>query len=78
MTAPDLLPEHKPLRDNIRRCVNESGLTQVSIAAHLGISEKHLSHMLLGKASMTLEWAARIADVCGYELIITITPKDDQ
>ena len=59
----------------VQKAVRESGLKQKWIAAHLHTGEKHLSHLLNGRASMTLEWAERILDLCGMELTVTVRPR---
>lgn len=60
------------LRAQIQATVKASGLKQIWIARQIGISQKYLSQMLLGRVVMTLDWAQRIAAVCGYQVIVTV------
>ncbi|MDX3587333.1 helix-turn-helix domain-containing protein [Streptomyces europaeiscabiei] len=62
------------LRDQIRATIKATGLKQIWIAQQLGISEKHLSQMLTGRVTLTLDWAQRIAGVCGYKVTVTVEP----
>jgi ribosome-binding protein aMBF1 (putative translation factor) len=62
------------LRANVRTVLIQSGLSQAAIARQLGITAKHLSQMLTGRATLTVRWAERIASVCGWELVITSRP----
>jgi len=59
----------------VQEAVRESGLKQKWIAVRLHTGEKHLSHLLNGRASMTLEWAERILALCGMELVVTVRPR---
>ena len=62
------------LRDQIRATIKASGLKQIWIAQQLGVSQKHLNQMLTGRISLTLDWAQRIATVCGYKVTIVVEP----
>lgn len=66
MTTSDLL------RQEVRRAIDEAGLTQRAVAAELGITEQHVSRMLTGKSLLTLEWADRIVTVCGRQLSVAL------
>ncbi|NUS82714.1 MAG: hypothetical protein HOY75_08170 [Streptomyces sp.] len=59
----------------VQSAVRESGLKQKWIAQQLHIGEKHLSQVLNGRVSMTLEWAERILGLCGMELVVTVRPR---
>lgn len=77
MTAPRLHePEFAELRADLKRCIRASGLRQHEVAARLGITPKHLSQMLTARCGISLHYARRIAEACGHELMITITPKE--
>lgn len=65
------------LRLEVRRCVKAAGLKQINVAAHLGISEQHLSRMLLGNSPMSLDWAVEILELCGREVVITSAPPGE-
>lgn len=62
------------LAQQVRACLETSGHSQAEISRRLSISTKHMSQMLTGKASMSLNRAQQITAACGYRLTITITP----
>lgn len=64
-----------PLHQQVQGAVRDSGLKQTWIARRLGVSDKHLSQLLTGRVVMTLEWAQRILELCGLELVISIRPR---
>jgi plasmid maintenance system antidote protein VapI len=64
------------LRAQIQAAVKASGLKQIWIAERLGVSQKHLSQMLLGRVVLTLDWAQRIASVCGHRVTVTVAPVE--
>jgi plasmid maintenance system antidote protein VapI len=41
---------------------------QYELAERIGVSPKHMNHLLKGKVRMTISQAERIADVLGYDL----------
>lgn len=59
------------LRAAVKDCLARACLSQAHVARQLGISAKHVSWMLTGKAQLSIAWAGRIAEVCGRELRIT-------
>jgi transcriptional regulator with XRE-family HTH domain len=61
------------LRDQVRAAVKASGRKQIWIADKLGISPKHLSQMLTGRVSLTLDWAQQIAVLCDARVLIFVT-----
>jgi plasmid maintenance system antidote protein VapI len=62
------------LRGQIRATIKASGIKQIWIAQQLGVSQKHLSQMLTGRVVLTLDWAQRIAAVCGYRVSVVVEP----
>lgn len=62
------------LRNQIRATIKASGIKQIWIAQQLGISQKHLSQMLTGRVALTLDWAQRIAALCGYKVTVIVEP----
>lgn len=60
------------LRAALRAAIPAAGRHQVTIADDLGVTTKHLCAMLTGRARLTLDWAERIAKVCGYEVVVTV------
>lgn len=72
-----LLGPHSPqdeLRVEVRRCLTRAGLTQAEVARRLGLSQKHVSRMLNGRAVLNLHWADKIARLCGRRLTIASKP----
>lgn len=51
-----------------------AGLSQAEAARRLGITAKHMSQMLTGKAQLGLAWADEIAALCGRELLVGSRP----
>lgn len=66
-SMPDL---QTALRLEVRDCLKAAGLSQAQAARTLGISTKHMSQMLMGKAPMSIVWAGRIAGLTDRELLI--------
>lgn len=56
----------------LRTALDESGTSQAAAARVLGISTKHMSQMLIGKAPVSIPMAERIAGACGRTLEIRI------
>lgn len=49
----------------LARWFNRSGFTQREVAARLEISEAHLSHLVNGERTPSLDLALRISDLTG-------------
>lgn len=62
------------LRALVRLVLREKGMSQAAAARALGITAKHMSQMMTGRAPITLDWAARIAALCGQRIRIEIEP----
>lgn len=62
------------LLEQVQKVVKASGLKQKWIAQQLHTGEKHLSHLLNGRVTMTLAWAERIVNLCGMELVVAVRP----
>lgn len=60
------------LRESLQQCIVDAGRAQITVAADLGISQKHLSQILTGKVNLTLDWADRIARACGYQVVALV------
>ena len=75
MTAPSpFRPDaEEQLRTQVRAALKASGRKQIWIAEKLGISPKHLSQMLTGRVSLTVDWAQRIAELCDARVLIFVT-----
>lgn len=69
------------LRAQVRSALDEAGLSQAEAARRLGISTKHMSQMLTGRAVLTLMWAEKILALCGQRLEIRAVsgiPKEEE
>ena len=62
------LPADDRLRILVRQALAQARISQAEIARQLGLSTKHLSHMLTGRATLTLTWAEGILGLCGMNL----------
>lgn len=62
------------LEDSLRSILagelRAAGLSQAEAARQLGITAKHMSQMLTGRAPLSLAWADEIAALCGRELLV--------
>lgn len=58
------------LRAQVRTALDEAGISQAEAARRIGLSTKHMSQMLTGKATLTLGWAEKILALCGQRLEI--------
>ena len=65
-------PSQETLRELVQTTVHASTKDQVYISQAMGISQKHLSRMLIGKNRMSLDMADRILAVCGKRLVLNI------
>lgn len=67
------------LRAQVRAGLDMAGVSQASACRELGLSTKHMSQMLIGNATLTLDWAERILALCGMRLVVlALTGTDDQ
>lgn len=63
--------------NNVRACLERSGLSQAELARRTGLGEKRVSYILRGRQRVTEDNAAQIADVLGClidELIRPVPP----
>lgn len=58
------------LREQVKRALERAQVSQAEAARRLGLSAKHMSQMLTGKALLTLGWAEKILALCGQRLEI--------
>ncbi len=54
------------ITDSLCRAIRESGLSQAEIAKQSGVDQGQISRLLLGKRSITLETADRLASVLNW------------
>jgi plasmid maintenance system antidote protein VapI len=62
----------------IRAALDDAGISQAEACRQLGLSTKHMCHMLTGAAHLSLAWAERILALCGWRLVIALEtlPKE--
>lgn len=60
------------LRSHVRATLAYAGLSQAEASRRLGVSTKHLSQMLTGRAPLTLTWAEQLLALCGMRLVIAL------
>ena len=60
------------LRAQVRAAIVAARISQAEVARRLNLTTKHLSHMLTGRATLTLGWAEAIAAVCGLRIVISL------
>jgi hypothetical protein len=60
----------RDLRVQVRAALDTAGISQAEACRQLGLSTKHMNMMLTGKATLTLDWAERIVDLCGMRLVV--------
>lgn len=58
------------LRGQVKAALEAAGVSQAEAARRLGLTAKHMSQMLTGKATLTLAWAEQILALCGQRLEI--------
>jgi transcriptional regulator with XRE-family HTH domain len=71
-TAPWL----RALRSEVRARLREQQATQVSLARHLGISQKHLSQILNGEVNCSPGILTRMAEAMGLRIVIVDTGRE--
>jgi transcriptional regulator with XRE-family HTH domain len=59
------------MSDQVRRAIENCGLTRYAIAKQTGITEGGLSRFMAGERDMTLRTLERIAPYIGVRLIVT-------
>lgn len=52
----------------IRCALMEDGVSQADLARYLGVSEKHVCQVLLGRCTGTFQLLERMAHACGLEI----------
>ncbi|WP_405676754.1 helix-turn-helix domain-containing protein [Streptomyces sp. NBC_01511] len=60
------------LRQQVKAALHTAGISQAQAARDLNLSTKHMSHMLTGRATLTLDWADRLLALCGMRLVVSI------
>jgi transcriptional regulator with XRE-family HTH domain len=62
----------------IREARRRGGLTQAELARRLGTSQAAVARWERGHQSPRFDTVVRAVAACGFDLGITITPRDDQ
>lgn len=63
-------------RAAIRAALHSTGHTQVWLAAQLRISEKHMSHLITGRARLSFDLAQDALTALGRQLVIAVVEPD--
>lgn len=71
-------PADDQLRAHIRASLATARISQAEAARQLGLSGKHLSQMLTGRATLSLTWAEGLLGLCGMRLVIGVQPDEEQ
>lgn len=66
------------LRTQVRAALAAAGISQAFAAHTLGLSTKHMCHMLTGRAPLTLDWAEQIVALCDMriEVLVLTGPQE--
>jgi|SRR5882672_3039596 len=67
MTTVDTTTAWAPQRRQVRQALQRQGLSQARLAHKIGVTEKHISQMLTGKADGKTEMWVAMAKVLGLE-----------
>lgn len=59
------------LADQIREAIRDCGTTNYVLAQQVGVSESALSRFMAGKSGLNLSTLDKLADVIGFEIVIT-------
>lgn len=60
------------LRTQLKAALQRAGISQAQAARELHLSAKHMSHMLTGRAPLTIAWASRIAALCDARIEVHV------
>ena len=63
------------ISDQLRRAIEESGLTRYEIWKRSGVDQGALSRFMNDKQSLTLDMVDKLADVLDLELVSNATEK---
>lgn len=66
------------VRYQLRAIIKAQKIRQKTVAATVGITEKHMSQIMLGRIALKHDQWAKIADAVGYRLVVGLEPKGDQ
>lgn len=60
----------------LKKWIYASDVSQAEFAKKLGVSPVELNHLIVGKRSITVEWAIRLEGVTGIPSIIWLTYRN--
>lgn len=60
------------LRAEVLRRIYDQNATQAALADHLGITAKHLNHVLKGVSNGSPQLLDRIAAACGLRIVVAV------
>lgn len=60
-------------REAIRTAISRHGITQATLAARVGCSQKHLSCVLVGHSRLSFDFAERLLAATDHRLNVVIT-----
>ena len=65
-----VLSDDRSIPPLLTQIVDRSGLSQSEIARRLGVTRQTVNQVLLARKRPTLQWFAKLAEVCGARLTI--------
>ena len=69
-------PWLRHLRTEVRSRLRARHVTQASLAAHLGVTSKHLNQVLGGHVTGSPDLLARMAEAVGLSIAIVVTDRE--
>jgi len=66
----DDMSKRLSLSDQIRRAVDECGLSRYEVCKRLGLDQAHLSRFMAGTEGMSIPLLDRLADFLGVRVVI--------
>jgi transcriptional regulator with XRE-family HTH domain len=61
----------------VREARKRAGLSQAELAARAGTTQSAIARLESGRTSPALEQVERLLRLCGFQLIVQLTPYDD-
>ena len=62
----------------VREARKRAGLTQQQLAERAGVSKPAIARLESGRTSPSLEQVERLMRLAGFDLIVALSPRDDQ
>lgn len=70
------MPLVDDLREGVRAALAETHTSQAELARRLGITEKHVSQVLTGRAGLSPDLADAMLGALNYQPSVTVTAKE--